>query len=82
MKKKLLIPLTLFITACNASMSASLNVYHKLPFSNEEKFLEEFKESNYSFPSGHAMCSMVGYGLWIIELQTSNLKNKKIYQIC
>lgn len=34
------------------------------------------KETNYSFPSGHSMSAMAGYGLWIIEVKNSNLKYK------
>lgn len=34
------------------------------------------QETNYSFPSGHSMSAMAGYGLWIIEVKNSNLKYK------
>ena len=35
------------------------------------------KETNYSFPSGHSMSAMIGYGLLIIEVYRSSLKYKK-----
>lgn len=36
------------------------------------------KETNYSFPSGHSMSAMIGYGLLIIEVYQSSLKYKKL----
>lgn len=38
-------------------------------------------ETNYSFPSGHSMSAMAGYGLLIIEVQKSSLKYKTIIKI-
>lgn len=38
-------------------------------------------EKNYSFPSGHSMSAMIGYGLFIIQLKHSNLKLKNILMI-
>ena len=35
-------------------------------------------ETNYSFPSGHSMSAMIGYGLLIIEVYQSSLKYKKL----
>ena len=39
------------------------------------------KETNYSFPSGHSMSAMIGYGLLIIEVYQSSLKYKKVIEI-
>lgn len=39
------------------------------------------KETNYSFPSGHSMSAMAGYGLLIIEVQKSSLKYKTIIKV-
>ena len=39
------------------------------------------KETNYSFPSGHSMSAMAGYGLLIIEVQKSSLKYKTILKV-
>ena len=39
------------------------------------------KETNYSFPSGHSMSAMVGYGLLVLEVQKSSLKYKKVIEI-
>lgn len=39
------------------------------------------KETNYSFPSGHSMSAMAGYGLLIIEVKKSSLKYKKIIEV-
>lgn len=36
------------------------------------------KETNYSFPSGHSMSAMIGYGLLIIEVYQSSLKYKNL----
>ncbi len=36
------------------------------------------KETNYSFPSGHSMSAMIGYGLLVIEVYRSSLKYKKL----
>lgn len=36
------------------------------------------QESNYSFPSGHAMSAMCGYGLLYIKFKNSNFKYKNI----
>ena len=38
-------------------------------------------ETNYSFPSGHSMSAMAGYGLLIIEVQKSSLKYKTIIKV-
>lgn len=38
-------------------------------------------ETNYSFPSGHSMSAMAGYGLFIIELKNSQCKYKNILMI-
>lgn len=38
-------------------------------------------EKNYSFPSGHSMSAMIGYGLFIIQLKHSDLKLKNILMI-
>lgn len=38
-------------------------------------------ETNYSFPSGHSMSAMAGYGLFIIELKNSHCKYKKVLMI-
>lgn len=39
------------------------------------------KETNYSFPSGHSMSAMIGYGLLIIEVKKSSLKYKKMIEV-
>lgn len=39
------------------------------------------KETNYSFPSGHSMSAMAGYGLLIIEVQKGSLKYKTIIKV-
>ena len=39
------------------------------------------KETNYSFPSGHSMSAMIGYGLLVLEVQKSSLKYKKVIEI-
>ena len=39
------------------------------------------KETNYSFPSGHSMSAMIGYGLLVLEVQKSALKYKKVIEI-
>ena len=41
-----------------------------------DKIFHLVQETNYSFPSGHSMSAMAGYGLWIIEVKNSNLKYK------
>ena len=41
--------------------------------------LQLVTETNYSFPSGHSMSAMVGYGFFIIQLRKSDLKYKKIW---
>lgn len=38
-------------------------------------------ETNYSFPSGHSMSAMVGYGFFIIEIYRSEWKYKKFFII-
>lgn len=39
------------------------------------------KETNYSFPSGHSMSAIIGYGLLVLEVQKSSLKYKKVIEI-
>ena len=39
------------------------------------------KETNYSFPSGHSMSAMIGYGLLVLEVKKSSLKYKKVIEI-
>lgn len=39
------------------------------------------QETNYSFPSGHSMSAMMGYGLLIIEVYQSSLRYKKVFLI-
>ncbi|MDO5811656.1 MAG: phosphatase PAP2 family protein [Bacillota bacterium] len=39
------------------------------------------KETNYSFPSGHSMSAMIGYGLLIVEVKKSSLKYRKIIEV-
>ena len=41
--------------------------------------LQLVTETNYSFPSGHSMSAMVGYGFFIIQLRKCDLKYKKIW---
>lgn len=43
------------------------------------KVLHLVNESNYSFPSGHSMSAMIGYGLLIVEVANSNFKYKKFF---
>lgn len=38
-------------------------------------------ETNYSFPSGHSMSAMMGYGLLIMEVSQSSLRYKKVLLI-
>lgn len=38
-------------------------------------------ETNYSFPSGHSMSAMAGYGLFIIELKNSGFKYRKVLMV-
>lgn len=43
-----------------------------------DKIFHLVVETNYSFPSGHSMSAMAGYGLFIIELKNSQWQYKKI----
>ena len=43
--------------------------------------LQIVQESGYSFPSGHSMSAMIGYGLLVLEVQKSALKYKKVIEI-
>lgn len=43
-----------------------------------DKIFHLVVETNYSFPSGHSMSAMAGYGLFIIELKNSQCQYKKI----
>ena len=43
--------------------------------------LQIVQESGYSFPSGHSMSAMIGYGLLVLEVQKSSLKYKKVIEI-
>lgn len=47
-----------------------------------DKIYHMIVETNYSFPSGHSMSAMAGYGLWIIELYHSQWRYKKVGMIC
>lgn len=46
-----------------------------------DKIYHMIVETNYSFPSGHSMSAMAGYGLWIIELKNSEWRYKKVGMI-
>lgn len=56
-----------------------IKYFIKRPRPNSINWLVQ--ESNFSFPSGHAMSAMCGYGLLYIKFTNSNLKYKKIYSI-
>lgn len=38
-------------------------------------------ETNFSFPSGHSMSAMAGYGLFIIELKKSQLRFRRVLMV-
>lgn len=46
-----------------------------------DKIYHMVTETNFSFPSGHSMSAMAGYGLFIIELKNSEWRYKKVGMI-
>lgn len=43
-----------------------------------DKIYHMVTETNFSFPSGHSMSAMAGYGLFIIELKNSEWRYRKV----
>ena len=68
--------------AINLVLVSAINRILKLVIARPRpEVLQIVQESGYSFPSGHSMSAMIGYGLLVLEVQKSSLKYKKVIEI-